>query len=239
MRSFIRIASIVPGALLALGTGAAYAQQPGAEASAGFDHPVPAVSRALEIAVGGGYLQGVGDIASNAARVQDLSGPGGTVELKLGYRAIPEFAIGGYGSFSQFGTGDSVASGTDVRSATAGVYADWHFRPEMSVDPWVELSSGWRGLWLAPDTGKATSIQGWEVARLQLGVDYRVSPEVAIAPVIGAGLNVFLTQDTPATTDFENIHDPRPNVFFFGGLQARFDVLGTKPAPGQAVQASR
>jgi hypothetical protein len=237
MKSLIHVGSILSAALLVASAGTARAQQV-EEESSGFDHAVAPVSRALEIAVGGGYLQGAGDIAADAARVQDLSGPGGTVELKLGYRAIPNLAFGGYGAYSQFGTGDS-AVGNDVRSASAGVYADWHFRPDRSVDPWVGLSSGWRGLWLVPDSGKQTSLQGWEIVRLQVGLDYKVSPEIAIAPVIGASVNVFLTQDTPATADFETIQDPRPNVFFFGGLQARFDVLGEKPTPGQAEQARR
>ena len=239
MKSLLRNASVLSGVLILASAGVAGAQEQADTLSTGFDHPVPAVSRALEIAVGGGYLQGAGDIAQGAARVQDLSGPGGTVELQLAYRATPNFAIGGYGTFSQFGTGDNVSSGTDVRSTTAGAFAAWHFRPDMSVDPWISLASGWRGFWLSPDSGKNTSLQGWEIARLQVGLDYRVSPEVAIGPVIGASVNTFFTEDNPTTNGFTNISDPRANFFFFGGLQARFDVGGEKQTHGQgeAVQA--
>ncbi len=237
MKSVIR--SVIAASAIVLGAGVASAQEsiPN-EGSAGFDHPVPAVSRALEIAVGGGYLQGVGDIAGVGPRVQDLSGPGGTVELKIGYRATENLAFGGYGTFSQFASGDDLAGGTDVRGATAGGFAEWHFRPAQSLDPWVGLSSGWRGLWLSPDSGKNTSIQGWEIARVQLGLDYRLSPEVAIGPVVGASVNTFFTEDSPATSGFTDIHDPHASWLFFAGLQARFDAFGHKDVPGQAVQAS-
>lgn len=237
MKSVIR--HILAASALVVGASAASAQESApSEGSSGFDRPVPAVSHALEIAIGGGYLQGVGDIAGVGPRIQDLSGPGGTAELKVGYRATPNLAFGGYGTFSQFATGDDVLGGTDVRGATAGGFAEWHFRPTQSVDPWVGLSSGWRGLWLSPDSGKNTSIQGWEIARVQLGVDYRISPEVAIGPVIGASVNTFFTEDSPATNGFTNISDPHANWLFFAGLQARFDAFGKKELPGQAVQAS-
>ena len=239
MKSVIRHLLVVSG--LTLSAGAALAQEPSdppVNDTTSFDHPIPAVSRALEIAIGGGYLQGTGDIAGVGPRVQDLSGPGGTVELQLGYRATPNLAFGGYGTYSQFNSGDNLAAGTTVRGATAGAYADWHFRPTSSIDPWVGLSTGWRGLWLVPDSGKNTSLQGWEIARVQVGLDYKVSPEIAIGPVIGASVSTFFTQDSPATGGYTNIHDPQANWLFFAGLQARFDVFGQKELPGQAVQAS-
>jgi hypothetical protein len=236
MKSFVR--QILAASAVVLGASAALAQESVPNETTGFDRPVPAVSRALEIAVGGGYLQGVGDIAGIGPRVQDLSGPGGTVELKVGYRATPNLAFGGYGTYSQFAAGDDLLDGTDVRGATAGAFAEWHFRPSQSIDPWVGLASGWRGLWLSPDSGKNTSIQGWEIARVQLGLDYRISPEVAIGPVIGASVNTFFTEDSPAMTGFTNISDPHANFLFFAGLQARFDAFGHKELPGQAVQAS-
>ena len=239
MKSSIRSMSVLSGALVALGAASARADGPADDASGGgIDHHVAAVSGALEIGLGGGYGQGTGDIGRNSARVQDLSGPGGTLELKLGYRVIPNLAIGGYGTYSQFQANDAMPSG-DVRSATAGVFADWHFRPDRSVDPWIGLASGWRGMWLVPDAGPNTSIQGWEIARLQAGLDYRITPEVAIGPVIGASVNTFFTRDSG--NGFQDIGDPQANFYFFGGLQARFDVLGDRHthAGGQAEQAAR
>src|SRR5262249_7735713 len=209
---------------LTLGAGAALADE--TESQSGFDHPVAPVSRALEITIGGGYTQGTGDIGDNNPSIQDISKAGGTVELQLGYRIIPSLVFGAYGTYQQFSTGDLTASGFDVRGGTAGLYADWHFRPDRSVDPWVGLASGWRGLWLVPDGGKNTSLQGWEIARLQAGLDYKVTPEVALGPVVGASVTTFFTEDSPASSDFGNIHNPQANWLFFAGLQGHFDLFG-------------
>ena len=124
--------------------------------------------------------------------VEDISRAGGTVELDAMYRINPTFAVGAYGSFSKYATGDHISDQSDVLGATAGFDAAAHLRPTSSVDPWLSLGTGWRGLWLSPQTGKNTSLQGLELARLQLGVDYRVTKDVAISPVIGGSLNMFV-----------------------------------------------
>jgi hypothetical protein len=226
--------------LLALAGGQARADEPveGASPSA-FDHAVPASVRALEIGLGGGYFQGTGDVGDGMNRVQDVSGPGGGLELQIGYRPIAPLALGAFGTFSQHGTGDQVQVSAVARSATAGAFADWHFRPARSIDPWVGLSTGWRGMWLVPDEGKSTSVQGLEIARLQVGLDYRITPQIAIAPVIGASVSIYLTQDGPATTGYANIGSPQPNFFFFGGLMARFDLLGTIEPASTVIASSR
>src|SRR5262249_4205439 len=183
------------------------------------DRAVAPVSGALEISVGGGYLQGVGDIQGGGASVQDLAGAGAAGELKVGYRVSGGLAGGAYGDFARFARGGSVDGDAGVRSGSAGAYLDWHLRPDRSVDPWVGLSSGWRGLWVAPDAGKTSSFQGWEIARLSAGIDYAVTPAVAISPVIAGGLDVFFSADTPATRGVESIGGPRPSLFILGGVQ--------------------
>jgi len=224
--------SLIAGMVAALGAGNARAQDATrtdiAGTSRGFDHHVAAVERALEIGVGLGYTQGTGDIAAGSPSVHDLSGAGGNVELQLGYRLTPRLTLGAYGTYAQYARGDTLSTGTDVRGGTAGIFADWQFQPDRSVAPWVGLGSAWRGLWLAPDVGPNTSMQGWEIARLQAGIDYRASPEVAIGPVVGASVNTFFTQNTPGTAGYENIGSPRANFYFTAGLAGRFDVGGTR-----------
>jgi hypothetical protein len=191
-----------------------------------FTEPTPPVSHALELGVGAGYTQGFGDVAKGRGTVGDLAGPGGSLEVDVGYRISPQFMIGVYGNSSMFARGDVLASGTEVRAAAAGVQAQYHFRPTYTIDPWVGLAAGWRGTWLVPDQGKNTSLQGLELARLQVGADYRLSPEIAIAPVIGADLSMYLTENGPGLSGYTNIVDPRVNTTIFGGIAARFDVLG-------------
>jgi hypothetical protein len=198
------------------------------EASSSFDHHVAAPANAFEVGVATGYTQGVGPIGGGMQDVEDLARAGGAVELDAMYRINPTFAVGAYGSFSTYATGDRLSDQTDVFGATAGIQAAAHLRPERSVDPWVSLGAGWRGLWLSPESGKSTSLQGLELARLQLGVDYRISEDVAIAPVIGGSLNMFLSEDSPMTTKYTEISDKKVNFIGFAGLAGRFDLGGKR-----------
>jgi len=71
------------------------------------------------------------------------------------------------------------------------------------------------------------SRHGWDIARVQAGVDYRVSPEFALAPYLGAGLTTFFTQELAAEQTFSNVHSPDVNVWISAGLQGRFDLFGS------------
>src|SRR5258705_1262720 len=115
------------------------------EATSGFDHHVAAPANALEIGVATGYTQGVGPIGGGMQHVEDLSRAGGVVGLDAMYRINPTFAVGVYGSFSKYATGDQISDQTDVLGATAGIQAVVHLRPERSVDPGVSLGPGWGG----------------------------------------------------------------------------------------------
>jgi hypothetical protein len=204
-----------------------------------FDHYMPAPRNAFELQLGAGYTQGWGGIGQGTRAVDELSGPGGALQLTLGYRATPHFMIGFYGTGSQFQRGNDTLSGTEVRSATAGLQADYHFRPTRVIDPWVSLASGWRGMWLSPDIGENSSLMGMQLARLQIGLDFRASPGVAISPVVGGDASMFFSQSGPAQTGFENVGSPKVNFFVFGGLQARFDMGGTASSAYARSSSSR
>src|ERR1700743_3180756 len=59
------------------------------------DRAVAPMHPPLEVA--GGYTQGVGG-AGDMGAVQDVSGPGGNVEVQLGVRMSPTFSLGAYGT---------------------------------------------------------------------------------------------------------------------------------------------
>ncbi len=194
----------------------------------GFDHAVPEIRNAFEIGVGTGYAQGGGKLGGAMGSLEDVAGPGGLVEVSLGYRIIPQVSIGAYGTFSKFQKGDDLLTDTDVIGASAGLQGAWHFRPARSVDPWVSLGAGWKALWLDPGAGKTTSLQGLDLARLQIGADYRVSKDVAITPVIGATLSMFVSQDSAMTDELTEIQDKELHVTGFAGLAGRFDLGGSR-----------
>jgi len=206
----------------------AFAQPDDLEATKGFDHPVTAVQNAFELGIAAGYAQGAGKLGGGMNSLEDVASAGGAVEIDAGARIIPNLSVGLYGTFSQSAKGDQLPSSTDVYGASAGVQAAWHFRPSTSVDPFVNLGTGWRALWLNPTSGKVTSLQGLELARLQLGVDYRITPDVAIAPVIGGALDMFVSEDSPMTNDYTEIQTKKVNFTGFAGIAGRFDLGGKR-----------
>lgn len=181
-------------------------------------------THAVELTIGTGYEQGFGNIQSGQPSLTDLGQAGGALQTSVGYRIIPQLTLGLYGSFAEFARASQVDPSANIYSVAAGVQTDWHFLPSgHEFDPWVSLSSGWRGYWLNQDTGSA-STQGLEIAKLQVGLDYRIEQAVAISPVVGADLSTFLTQQAPGSNGWTNISSPQVNSFFFAGLMGRFDI---------------
>jgi len=211
-----------------LASGIAHADDTDSIERTGFDHHVAAPSNAVEVGVAAGYTQGAGPLAGGMQHLEDVSSAGGAVELDALYRINPTLAVGAYGSFAKNATGDQISSDADVLGATAGIQVAAHLRPQRSVDPWVSLGAGWRGLWLSPPSGKNTVLQGVELARLQVGVDYRVNENVSIAPVIGGSLNMFVSQSSPMTSDYSEITDKKVSFVGFAGLAGRFDLGGSR-----------
>jgi Outer membrane protein beta-barrel domain len=186
-----------------------------------------APARAWEIGLGIGYSQGVGDIGSNSPTLTDLTHGGGELQVNVGYRIDPHWLVGLYGTVGKYSLGTVTPDGSDVWSATAGAQANYHLMPDQQWDPWIGLGAGWRGHWISKNIG--TDIRhGLDFARLQVGVDYRVSPEFSVSPYLGASATLFLAQELAQQTSFSNVHDPNVNLFFFGGLMGRFDILGSK-----------
>jgi hypothetical protein len=202
--------------------------QPEAEVSAtAVRRSLGAPARAWEIGLGVGYSQGVGDIGGNSPTLNDLTHGGGEVQVNVGYRIDPHWLVGLYGTVGKYSLGSVTPDGSDVWSATAGAQANYHLLPDQQWDPWIGLGAGWRGHWISKNVGTDTR-HGLDLARLQVGVDYRVSPEFSVSPYVGASATLFLAQELAQQTSFSNVHDPNVNLFFFGGLMGRFDILGSR-----------
>ena len=69
-----------------------------------------------------------------------------------------------------------------------------------------------------------------------MGFDLRVSPDIAIAPVIGADATMFLFQDVSGNIDI--ISSPRVSTFVFAGVQGRLDVGCNKVGTATLTSAS-
>ncbi len=209
-----------------LGPAIANAQPEQSLSQAASADQVEPADHALEIGVGAGFSSGGGPIGGGQRHLEDVANPGGAFELDLGYRVTPNLVLGGYGTLAAYQTGDAVDTSSDVFAATAGLQAGWHFRPTYNLDPWVKVGTGWKSLWVSQDHVKTTALQGLELARVQVGLDYRASKTVAIAPVIGGSVDMFLAQDTPMTTSYDEISSKKVNFTGFAGVVGTFDLAG-------------
>lgn len=206
----------------------AFAQE---EGTPYFQRSLAAPKRALELSVLPGYSQPFGDIERGFS-IRDTAGGGGSVQLGAAYRVAPRWSLGLVGAYGQYGNGDGRASfvtAGDASTAMAGVEATFHARPYDRVDPFLTVGTGWRGMWERHDgPSNDTFRHGLSLGRVGLGVDIRVSRELAIAPVVVGDANMFLWQNVEGTSGATTISNPRMNVFLTAGLQGRFDLGGDR-----------
>jgi hypothetical protein len=217
-------ASTVAAMITLVGSVASAQQKDQPQGSSGTGKDLSAATHNLELTFGTGYSQGFGNVGDSQLALTDTAKAGGAIQAGVGYRIIPRLTLGVYGSGSMFARGDQVDSSTNVYSATTGVEATYHILPAMNeLDPWVSLGTGWRGYWEHADQG-TTSMHGWQIAKLQIGLDYRIEKQIAVAPVVGVDLTTFFTQSTPASSGWQTISSPQVNAFLFAGVQGRFDI---------------
>jgi hypothetical protein len=178
----------------------------------------------LELGVATGYTGGHGPAAGGMMpELQDLAGNGGAVRVEVGWRIDPHWMVGPYVEVARLARGESGTDGTT--SAAAGLQAQYHVAPARRLDPWLGAGLGWRGLWLDHAAG-THAMQGLDVARVELGVDYRVSDRLAVAPTIGLAFTRLLSEKAPGASGYSRLEDRETGHFLFAGVTGRFDVLG-------------
>jgi hypothetical protein len=188
-----------------------------------FQQGVPAPSQAFEATVGTGYTQGFGMLRSGVGMPQ-VSKEGIGVDVSGGYRIDPHWAVSLGGQYTELRAENADAA----RGGTATIAAQYHIDPNTRLDPWVELGSGYRLLAQVTPGGNADTVynHGFQLARVRAGLDLRLSPDIAVAPVIGADATLFLWQDVGGNNTA--IADPAVSTFVFAGVQGRLDVGGNK-----------
>ncbi len=214
-------------ALLVLAPSAEAFAQPTAEQAApppapAFDTRMPAIDGGLEITVALSGAETTGDIGDGMTG-GDLIGSAGQLDLEIGHRLTPFVTIGFYSNAQALTTGSD--GSRDVYTGAAGVEADFHFRPSQAVDPWVSVGTGVRA-YLVED-GDYTIGVGAELARLQVGADFRLNDSIALGPVLGASATLYGAEKQPMQ-DFHELSDKGINWTFTAGVAGRFNLLGTR-----------
>jgi outer membrane protein OmpA-like peptidoglycan-associated protein len=185
----------------------------------------PAPSDAFELKAASGYTQGFGSLAPGRD-VNKVAGAGLGVGAELDYRMTREWSLGVEGQYQGYtGVNNSSAWGFN-----ANIGPTYHMAPVYRGDPWVRLGTGYRGVWekgAAGVPGADISRHGFELVTAKLGYDVRVSQDVAIAPVLGADLTMFVWE-TASGAATKSMSTAQVATFIYAGLQGRFDFGGTR-----------
>ena len=198
-----------------------------------------APDNAFEIGLQGGYTQPFGDVERNRS-FGDISNAGGAVALDLGYRFTPYVSLSILSQYHEQVVNRNVVGESDLRGFAGTIQGTFHFMPYGGLDPYLTLGAGYRVLWEGiPGDDNDVLTHGFQLARAMVGVDFRVSDSVALGPVAGADLNLFLWERDGATTETREIDDPRPSTFVFAGLSARFDIGGRRVSDEPTYTAAR
>jgi outer membrane protein OmpA-like peptidoglycan-associated protein len=221
MKTKIVVPAALVVALSAATTGTALAQENTDQSY--LRHHVDPPTSALELTIGTGYTEGFGTLANNVG-MPSVAQEGMSFDFGVGYRLSPHWSIGAMGEYQKLAAERSSA----IDGAVAGFEAAYHLAPYRRVDPWISLGTGYRWLWEVyhdsppntPVNGKTPQVltQGIDAARLLVGMDLRVSQELAVGPFIGADLTVFTSQNVSA------VNNPGVAPFVHAGLVGRFDI---------------
>ncbi len=172
----------------------------------------------FDLAIGGGMLES----ASHPSSKHDVTGLGGGVEMQLGYRIRPLLAVGAYATV-EAGNPTIDPSHRSFFGGTAGLRAEWHFDPSLTVDTWATVGAGMRWTSLADDRmSDATSLLGVEIPKLEFGGDFPVSSGLSIGPAVSFSASMFVADDGAGIGGYEEIDDKVLDLTITAGLRLRF-----------------
>jgi outer membrane protein W len=180
---------------------------------------------AIELQLNTGYAQTFGpNVDVNLAPDRDITGGGIGAGLGLAYRANPFFSVGLTGGYSQAGGMDEEAS---LRGANVGLDVTVHTTPYSRLDPYISVGSGYKMAWSSAARRDDIMFHGFQIARLNVGLDVRVNDSIAVAPTIGGDLSTFMWRSEDGG-DIERIENVRLNPGVFAGINGRFDLGGAR-----------
>lgn len=219
MRTVVLVGALVA---LSLSTSFASAQEIGASS---LGSPVQAPSNALELKVGAGYTQGFGRTAPTRT-LPEVGGAGGAIGAEIDYRINPKWSVGVESQYYDLANSEN----TSARGLVGNLGATYHFLPSQFGDPFARLGTGYRFLWENEPNGVTNTTvlrHGFELAALKVGYDVRLTEDFALAPVVGADLNMFLWEKATGTNGGA-LASSEWGTFVYAGFQGRFDIGGTR-----------
>jgi hypothetical protein len=196
-----------------------------------------APKQAFELKLAGVYTQGFGNAVPGVG-MPSVAGAGVGGNLDLDYRMTPHASVGVQGQYAEFTSENNAAS----RGVMGNIGVTYHGAPFTRADPWLRFGAGYRLLWSVHPVGPAgiegptVLLHGFELGNLLLGYDFRLSEGVALSPMAGIDLNLFIWDRIDGVSTA--LSKAQVNTFVFAGIQGRFDAGPTTSGYGMAKSSS-
>ncbi len=188
-----------------------------------------------------GYGLALGD-ADGTTKLSDIYSGQIPFWADVGYRIDRSMFVG---AFFQYGlaflnkdnfvdptTGTPVCNQSGVScsgySMRFGVEFLYNFMPDASFAPWGGIGVGYEIAKASLDVSGVSAsvgVKGFEFANLQLGGDYRVSPDIAVGPYVAFSIGQYSTLDvdTPLGSASGDIADKKMHMWLQFGVKGTFD----------------
>jgi opacity protein-like surface antigen len=222
---------------LSLATFAAQAEENGAATTVTPDTATATASSSNEGPKGFelGARLGFGLPLGSTQKGSELSdGTSGQIPLWIdaGYRITPNIYVGAYGQLGHVLLKDAgCANATDcgAQSYRIGANAHYHFMPSQKFDPWAGVGIGYEWLHASGKVRGAdvsSTTGGFEFVNLQLGGDYRLSPNAAIGPFASFSVGQFSSNSVTAggETRSSDIEKTALHEWLTLGVRGVFDL---------------
>jgi hypothetical protein len=132
----------------------------------------------------------VGRLSRDVSASEGL-GTGFAAHLDAGIGLSRYVAIGLYGTFAGYTSGDNCGSSCSGKALSIGPFVRYHLSQGLRFDPWLSLGGGYRQLSFEKEGGPRQKFTGLEWLRLELGADYYAFSGLAVGPYGALGLSSY------------------------------------------------
>jgi len=174
-----------------------------------------------------GYGLALGDVGGTLA-MSDWVKSQIPVQLDALYRVNPNIAVGAYFSYGFAQTGGPIADACDLAGADCsasimrlGLEGTYSLAAMGPVAPWLGVGFGYE--WNKLDDGTdSITFKGFEFVNLQVGGDFKVSPQISVGPYVMFSLGQYDSADVAGTS--ADITDKAMHEWLSFGVRGKFDL---------------
>jgi hypothetical protein len=158
--------------------------------------------RGIELGLRSGVSLPLGD-ASSGSKLSDSFTTRIPIWVDAGYRITPNVYVGALLQYGILSVADRLSNVCTVTGGDcvaydlqAGLMFAYHFLPTRKIDPWAGIGVGYEAAKIrgAGASGGDISLSGFQFANLQVGADYKPTPDFGFGPFVGFSLASYASE---------------------------------------------